>query len=156
VSYTAKRRPARRSSCGFTLLELIVVVAIIATLVAVVAPQVFQNVGDARINAARSQIEMFGIALEAYRLDNSAYPSTQQGLEALRRLPVVDAVPANWRGPYLRREVPLDPWGRPYTYTSPGLANPTLFDLTSLGRDGRVGGTGEDADITSWGGPVQR
>ena len=126
--------------------------AIIATLAAVVGPQVFRNVGDAKINAARSQIEMFGIALESYRLDNGIYPSTEQGLAALRVVPAVGEVPTNWRGPYLRRAVPLDPWGRDYIYLAPGRENPEQFDISSRGRDGKEGGTGEDADITSWGG----
>ena len=144
----AKRVPG---DSGFTLLELIVVIAIIATLISVVGPQVFRNVGDARINAARSQIEMFGIALESYRMDNGVYPATEQGLAALRTLPAAGERPGNWRGPYLRRAIPLDPWGRAYVYTSPGTENPEQFDLLTLGRDGKVGGNGEDADITSWG-----
>jgi general secretion pathway protein G len=95
-----------RRQIGFTLLELIVVIAIIATLVSVVGPQVFRNVGDAKLNAARSQIEMFGLALESYRLDNGGYPSTVQGLAALRVLPVSGEPPVKWRGPYLRRAIP--------------------------------------------------
>lgn len=111
----------------------------------------FRNVGDAKVNAARSQIEMFGIALESYRLDNAVYPSTQQGLAALRTIPTAGERPTNWRGPYLRRAVPLDPWGRAYVYTAPGSENPEQFDLLTFGRDGKTGGNGEDADITSWG-----
>ena len=147
----ARRIGSTSQRTGFTLLELIVVVAIIATLVSVVGPQVFRNVGDAKVNAARSQIEMFGLALESYRLDNGAYPSTEQGLAALRSLPVTGELPARWRGPYLRRAVPLDPWAREYIYLAPGRENPDQFDLLSLGRDGRTGGEGENADITSWG-----
>lgn len=139
---------------GFTLIELIVVIAIIATLAAVVAPAVFGHVGDARVNAAKSQVEVFSLALDSYNLDNGAHPSTEQGLQALRVLPVVGEPPRNWRGPYLRKAVPMDPWGRPYIYLAPGRANPTGYDLYSLGRDGRTGGEREDADITSWGGPV--
>jgi general secretion pathway protein G len=151
VCSTRKARRLRRR--GFTLLELIVVIAIIATLVAVVAPQVFNNVGDAKISAARSQIEMFALGLESYRIDNNVYPSTAQGLAALREMPTQGEPVTNWRGPYLRRTVPLDPWGRPYAYVSPGEQNPGQYDLYTLGRDGNVGGTGEDADITSWGDP---
>lgn len=142
---------ARRA---FTLIELIVVIAIIATLAAVVAPAIFQNVGDAKIGAAKSQIELFGLALNAYRLDNDRFPTSDQGLEALRTMPVGGDVPRNWRGPYLMRVVPLDPWGRAYVFVSPGLGNPKSYDLYTLGRDGRPGGTDEDADVTSWGGPV--
>ncbi|HEX5180133.1 MAG TPA: type II secretion system major pseudopilin GspG [Gemmatimonadaceae bacterium] len=145
-----------RARRGFTLLELLVVLAIIATLVAVVAPSIFRNVGDAKTDAAKSQIEIFVLALDAYRLDNDAYPATEQGLAALRAKPVAGAIPRNWRGPYLRKDVPLDPWGRPYLYVAPGLANPTSYDLYTLGRDGKVGGIDEDMDITSWGGPVHQ
>lgn len=157
---SCKRERRRRSPVvrreGFTLIELLVVIAIIATLAAVVAPTIFQNVGDAKVGAAKSQIESFALALDSYRLDNSVYPSTTQGLEALRTMPAPDAEapPMNWRGPYLRRTVPLDPWGRPYVYQSPGTVNPTSYDLYTLGRDGKIGGSGEDADITSWGGAV--
>jgi general secretion pathway protein G len=140
---------------GFTLIELIVVIAIIATLAAVVAPSIFRNVGDAKVGAAKSQLEVFALALNAYRLDNDNFPTTDQGLEALRTSPTVGDPPRNWRGPYLSRMVPLDPWGRPYIYISPGKANPQSFDLYTLGRDGRPAGDGEDADLTSWGGPVE-
>jgi general secretion pathway protein G len=141
---------------GFTLIELLVVIAIIATLAAVVAPAVFRNVGDAKVSAAKSQIEIFAMALNSYRLDNDDYPTTDRGLEALRTLPASGDVPRNWKGPYLSRVVPLDPWGRPYIYVAPGSENPTSFDLYTLGRDAKTGGEGEDADITSWGGPVRQ
>jgi general secretion pathway protein G len=133
----------------------LVVIAIIATLAAVVAPTIFRNVGDAKVGAAKSQIELLALALNSYRLDNDAFPSTEQGLEGLRTPPVVGEPPRNWRGPYLSRLVPVDPWGRPYVYLSPGRANPGSFDLYSFGRDGRLGGDGDDGDITSWGGAVQ-
>jgi general secretion pathway protein G len=149
------RPKAESARGGFTLLELLVVLAIIATLVAVVAPSLFQNVGAAKVAAAKSQMEIFELALDAYRIDNDRYPSTEQGLAALRLKPVTGDSARNWRGPYLRKDVPLDPWGRAYAYRSPGVANQTSYDLFSLGRDGKVGGDGEDADITSWGGSVQ-
>ena len=88
-------------------------------------------------------------------MHNDVYPTTEQGLEALRTLPTVGEPPRNWRGPYLRKVVPLDPWGRPYHYISPGRTNVESYDLYTLGRDGQPGGEGEDADITSWGGPVE-
>ena len=104
-------------SKAFTLIELLVVIAIIAVLAGVVAPEVLRNAGDAKGQAARSQVEMFGLALDAYRLDNDEYPTTEQGLAALRTMPVVGgrngALPRRWRGPYLRRVVPDDPWGTP-------------------------------------------
>lgn len=145
MSYRSE--PARR---GFTLIELLVVIAIIAVLAGIVAPAVFRNVGDAKATSARSQIEIFGLALDAYRLDNDRYPTTEQGLGALRTLPTVGDVPRNWKGPYLRKTVPLDPWRRPYVYVAPGQENPDTYDLYSLGRDGNTGGEGEDADLKSW------
>jgi len=154
VSSRADARNRRRARRGFTLIELLVVIAIIATLAAVVAPSIFRNVGDAKTSAAKSQVELLALALNSYRLDNDIFPSTEQGLEALRTPPAVGEAARNWRGPYLSRVLPLDPWGRPYVYVSPGQVNPQSFDLYSLGRDGRAGGDGEDADITSWGGPV--
>ena len=144
--------PVRCRRAGMTLLELLVVLAAIAILAAVVGPSLFRNVGDAKISSARSQLEIFATSLGAFRLDNDDYPTTDQGLEVLRTAPT----PArrSWRGPYLTRVVPLDPWGHAYSYLSPGKDNPESYDLFTLGRDGRIGGTGEDADITSWGGPV--
>jgi len=141
---------------GFTLIELLVTIAIIATLAAIVAPALFGNVGEARRNSARSQVQILSLALDAYRLDNDAFPTTDQGLEALRTMPGSGAPPANWKGPYLRQLVPMDPWGRPYVYTAPGVANPSSYDLYTLGKDGKPGGEGEDADITSWNGPVHQ
>jgi general secretion pathway protein G len=134
---------------------MIVVVAIIATLAALVGPSILRNVGDSKVSAARSQIELYALALGTYRLDSDVYPSTDQGLEALRSRPTSGDAPRNWRGPYLSKQVAMDPWGRPYVYVSPGLVNATSFDLYSLGRDGKVGGENEDADITSWGGSVE-
>jgi len=150
VSYN----PDRRASRGFTLIELLVVIAIIATLAAVVAPAVFRNVGDAKVSAAKSQLDIFALALDSYRLDNDVFPTTAQGLEALRTAPTGSDAPRNWRGPYLRKAIPRDPWGRPYLYVSPGKENPTSYDVYTLGRDGAIGGEDDDADITSWGGPV--
>jgi len=154
------RRSSRRRAVvvprGFTLIELLVTIAIIATLAAIVAPALFGNVGEARRNSARSQIQILSLALDAYRLDNDAFPTTDQGLEALRTLPASGDPPANWKGPYLRQLVPLDPWGRAYVYAAPGIANPSSYDLYTLGKDGKPGGEGEDADITSWNGPVHQ
>jgi general secretion pathway protein G len=134
---------------GFTLIEIIVVIAVVSVLASLVSPMVFRNVGDAKSTAARAQIEIFALALDAYRLDNDSYPSTEVGLEALRTEPEGDEV-NRWRGPYLRKEVPLDPWGRPYVYRSPGVENPRSYDLLTLGRDGEEGGEDEDADVASW------
>ncbi len=141
---------------GFTLIEVLVVIAIISALAAVVAPAVFGNVGRARGSAAKTQVQIFSLALDAYRIDNFDYPSSADGLAALLQAPQRPEVLRTWRGPYLRGAVPLDPWGRPYVYSAPGLVNLRSFDLYSLGRDGRPGGEGEDEDITSWNGPVQQ
>ena len=134
---------------AFTLIEVLVVIVVIAILATLVAPSIIRNVGDARVATARTQIETFGTALDAYRLDNGTYPSTAQQLLALWQRPAVDA-PANWKQPYLRKAVPKDPWGREYLYVSPGLVNPQGYDLQSLGADGKTGGEGDDADIVSW------
>jgi general secretion pathway protein G len=139
-----------RARHGFTLIEILVVITVIAILASLVTPMVFRNVGDAKSSAARTQIEIFGLALDAYRLDNDYYPTTGQGLEALRTMPAGEPRPRNWRGPYLRKGVPADPWGNPYIYRSPGDTNPGSYDLLTLGRDGRPGGADEDMDLTSW------
>jgi general secretion pathway protein G len=132
---------------GFTLLELVVVIIVLGLLAAIVAPQILGRVSDARSTAAQTQIELFGTALDNYRLDNGSYPTTEQGLSALRERPSRAPVPNNWRGPYLRKDVPLDPWGKPYIYKSPGERNTSGYDLSSLGRDGKPGGEGEDKDL---------
>ena len=147
--------PARRRAIGFTLIELLVTLAIIATLAAIIAPSLFGNISDARVKAAKSQIQILSLALDAYRLDCDTLPTTEQGLDALRSLPVSDP-PTGWRGPYLRQLLPLDPWGRPYVYVSPGAENPTSYDLYTLGKDAKPGGEGENADVTSWNGPVRQ
>jgi general secretion pathway protein G len=134
---------------GFTLIEILVVIVVIAILATLVAPNIFQHVGAAKDATAKSQIEMLGAALDAYRLDNGRYPGTEQGLGALWEKPTIDP-PANWRAPYLRKPVPLDPWGRPYVYFFPGQTNVTGYDLVTYGADGKPGGEGEDADIESW------
>ena len=142
-----RRRPSLRA--GFTLIEILVVIVVIAILATLVAPNVFQHVGAAKSATAKSQIEMLSAALDAYRLDNGSYPTSQQGLAALWEKPTIDP-PANWRSPYLRKPVPLDPWQRPYLYVAPGEQNKSGYDLLSLGADGKIGGTGEDEDIVSW------
>lgn len=130
---------------GFTLLELLVVMVIIGLLVSYVGPKYFKQVGKSEIKTARAQIDALEKALDQYRLDTGHYPSTAQGLEALFTKPAGDA---RWDGPYLKKDVPPDPWGNPYQYKSPG--DHGEIDLYSFGRDGQLGGTGEDADITNW------
>ena len=147
MAMTARRVGGSRRA--FTLLEVLVVLLVIGLLAALVGPQIVGRVSDARTTAARTQLELFALALDNYRLDSGSYPTTEQGLAALRERPRRGPAPINWRGPYLRKEVPLDPWGRPYGYRSPGEKNPTGYDLVTLGRDGTSGGTGEDADIVT-------
>jgi general secretion pathway protein G len=145
----ARRSPPRPLRRAFTLIEILVVIAVIAILASLVAPNVFQHVGTARSTTARSQLEMLATALDAYRLDTGRYPTSAQGLAALETIPSIDP-PSTWRGPYLRRALPADPWGNPYVYLAPGDVNPTGYDLLSYGADGRPGGEGEDADILGW------
>lgn len=140
---TKVRLPAR--ACGFTLLELLVVVAIIALLVGYVAPRYFSQVGKSEVGLARAQIDSLEKALDQYRLDTGHYPSTEQGLAALQARPANEA---KWGGPYMRKAIPPDPWGQPYRYQSPGSHGE--FDLYSYGKDGQSGGEGEAADIGNW------
>jgi general secretion pathway protein G len=130
---------------GFTLLELLVVMVIIGLLAAYVAPRYFSQVGRSEVRSAQAQIAALRNALDTYRLDVGAYPTTEEGLVALSTRP--QNTP-KWNGPYLQRAVPPDPWGRPYLYRSPG--EHAEYDLLSLGKDGQPGGTAEAADITSW------
>ena len=144
----APRRGLRRRR-GFTLIEILVVIVVIAILATLVAPNVFQHVGSAKSATAKSQIEMLSTTLDAYRLSNGSYPTTEQGLQALWERPSIDP-PVNWAGPYLRKPVPLDPWNNAYIYVFPGQQNPNGFDLFSYGADGLPGGEGENADVVSW------
>jgi general secretion pathway protein G len=139
-----------RPQQGFTLIELLVVITVIGVLATLVAPNVFRHLGAAKETTARSQIEMLGAALDAYRLDTGRYPTTEQGLAALWTAPSGDPRPISWRGPYLRKDVPADPWNRPYIYRSPAQTSRGGYDLLSLGEDGKPGGDGNAADITSW------
>ncbi|HET9385025.1 MAG TPA: type II secretion system major pseudopilin GspG [Gemmatimonadales bacterium] len=135
---------------GFTLIEILVVIIVLGMLAALVGPRILGRVSEAKGATARTQIELLGLALDSYRLDNGRYPTSEQGLAALNETPAREPVPPNWRGPYLRKTIPVDPWGRPYVYRSPGESNPAAYDLFSLGRDGQPGGSDEDADVLSW------
>jgi len=140
-----KPSPSPLRQPGFTLLELLVVLVIIGLLVGYVAPRFFSQVGKSEVKVARAQIKSLEDALDQYRLDVGHYPTTDQGLAALNTQPAGET---KWQGPYLRKAVPNDPWGHPYQYQAPG--NHGEYDLSSLGKDGQPGGTGEAADIANW------
>ena len=131
---------------GFTLIEMMVVMVIIGLLMALVGPRFIRQAEVAKVKAARAQIELLGTALDTFRLDVGRYPSSQEGLAALRQRPFGTD---RWDGPYLKKDVPKDPWDRPYYYRSPGEAG-RPYDLYSLGADGTPGGDGDSRDITSW------
>ena len=135
----------RKKERGFTLIELMVVVIIIGVLAALVGPKLFGKVSAAKLKAAKAQIELFGTALDALRLDVGRYPTGEEGLKALREKP--SGMEA-WKGPYLPKEIPNDPWGKPYIYKSPGEHGD--YDLMSYGLDGAPGGDGENEDVVSW------
>jgi general secretion pathway protein G len=134
-----------RARAGFTLLELLVVMVIIGLLAGYVAPRYFSQVGRSEVKAAMAQINSLEKALDQYRLDMGHYPSTEQGLAALVSRPQGEA---KWQGPYLSKNVPPDPWGRPYQYKFPGER--AEYELWSFGKDGQPGGSGEAADITNF------
>jgi general secretion pathway protein G len=136
-----KKRARQR---GFTLLELLVVMVIIGLLAGFVGPKYFSQIGKSNVTVAKTQLESFAKALDAFRIDMGRYPSTEEGLVALSVAPSSSS--EKWRGPYLSKKIPLDPWGHPYEYRIPGTNN-SEFDLISLGADGKVGGTGDSADI---------
>ncbi|MBU0700227.1 type II secretion system major pseudopilin GspG [bacterium] len=131
---------------GFTLIELMLVVMIIGTLVAMVLPNFTGRIKEAKEVRARADIAGIEVALDLYEMDNDVYPTTEQGLSALRVKPTTPPVPKNWKCPYLKKKLPIDPWGNPYNYTSPGRHNPE-YDLISYGRDGVEGG---GDDISNW------
>jgi len=137
-------RVPREWSAGFTLLELLVVVVIIGLLAGFVAPRYFGQVGKSEMAVAKAQIDALEKALDQYRLDIGSYPNNELGLKALVERP---ADQPKWAGPYLRKDVPLDPWGKPYIYKVPGEKGD--FDLVSYGKDGQAGGAGEAADISN-------
>ncbi len=129
---------------GFTLMELLVVMVILGLLAALVGPRIWKNVTKSKITTAKTQIALLGQALDQFRLDTGRYPTSQEGLEALRTSPGV----TGYDGPYLRKPVPNDPWSRPYVYLSPGSQGD--YDLSTYGLDGTPGGDGENSDVVSW------
>lgn len=137
--------PKLRLQRGFTLLELLVVMVIIGLLAGYVGPKYFAQIGKSEVKATKAQIDSLEKALDQYRLDVGHYPTSEQGLAALMVQPSGES---RWQGPYLKKAVPLDPWGKPYQYRYPG--EKAEFDLYSFGKDGQPGGSGENADITNW------
>jgi general secretion pathway protein G len=142
---TTNIRHGVRACRGFTLLELLVVMVIIGLLAGYVGPKYFAQVGKSETKVAKAQIDALEKALDQYRLDTGRYPTSEQGLAALNRKPADEP---RWAGPYLKKDVPPDPWGQPYTYRAPGEHGE--YDLFSYGKDGQAGGTAEAADVTSW------
>ncbi len=140
-----RQNAAARLQRGFTLLELLVVMVIIGLLVGYVGPMYFKQVGKSEVKAAKAQIDGFGKALDQYRLDTGHYPATEEGLGALTQKPANEK---RWDGPYLKKAVPLDPWGNVYVYKRPGEHGE--YDLLSYGKDGAPGGAGEAADVVNW------
>lgn len=136
---------AARQARGFTLLELLVVIVIIGLLAAYVGPKYFAQLGKSEVTVAKAQIEAFEKSLDTYRLDVGRYPTTEEGLAALLVAP--PAAGTRWNGPYLKKAVPLDPWGHAYQYRAPGSKGE--YDIVSMGKDGQPGGSGENADISS-------
>jgi general secretion pathway protein G len=130
---------------GITLIELLVVMVIIAMFATIVGQRLFRNVERARQTTAKAQISEFESVLDAYRLDVGRYPTTEEGLQSLRARP---GSVERWDGPYLKKDVPLDPWQRPYVYHAPGRYGD--YDIYSFGADGQEGGEGENADVTNW------
>lgn len=136
----------QQDSRGFTLLELLVVIVIIGLLAAYVGPKYFSQIGRSQVQVTRAQIDSFDKALDQYRIDTGHYPTTDAGLVALISQPANEPT---WRGPYLKKAIPLDPWGNQYVYRQPSTDTVREYDLISYGRDGKSGGSGDDADISA-------
>lgn len=140
--------PAPAAVRGFSLIEILVVLVIMALLISIVAPSVMGRADDARIQKVHADFGAIETALKLYRLDNFAYPSSEQGLQALVEKPRLEPVPAKWKAEGYLEDLPLDPWGRAYLFLNPGQHG--VFDLYTLGADGMPGGEGPNADIGNW------
>ena len=141
----------RKKEDGYTLIEILAVLTLLAFIITMVAPNIINSLQNGQVKAAKSQISSTENVLNSYYLDNSAYPTTEQGLKALIEKPSASPVPENWNGPYLQKnKIPADPWGHELHYKSPGEHNQDTYDLFSYGKDNAEGGTGANADIGNW------
>lgn len=148
-----KREQLNGRQRGFSLVEILVVLVIMGLLVSIVAPNVMDRADSARIQKAQADFKAIQTALKLYRIDNYMYPTSEQGLEALVTRPAMAPVPRNWRNGGYLDSLPMDPWGRPYLYLSPGQSHE--YDIYTLGADGVTGGEGQNADISVWDQPDQ-
>ncbi|NLW46389.1 MAG: type II secretion system major pseudopilin GspG [Firmicutes bacterium] len=141
----------KRSEQGYTLLEVVAVLTLLAALMTLVTPNIIREVQKGQVKAAKAQLQTLKNVLNSYYLDNSSYPTTEQGLRALIEKPTIPPIPDNWNGPYLEdRKIPRDPWGQELRYLAPGMNNPDRYDVFSYGNDKKEGGEGNDADIGNW------
>ena len=147
MAQTTRRNRKRAGQAGVTLIEMLVVVTIIGLFVALVGPMLFKKADEAKVTATRAQIDGFGTALGMYKLDTGTFPTTEQGLQALRVKP---ADVNQWNGPYMPRDIPKDAWAHDFIYRFPGEHQPDEPEIVSLGADGQPGGEGTNADIVSW------
>jgi general secretion pathway protein G len=147
MTQTTKRNRKRSGQAGVTLIEMLVVVTIIGLFVALVGPSLFKKADEAKVQATRAQIDSFATALGMYKLDTGTFPTTEQGLQALRVKP---ADVNEWKGPYMPKDIPKDAWAHDFIYRFPGEHQADEPEIVSLGRDGQPGGEGTDADILSW------
>lgn len=144
------RKDSRRSESGFTILEILAVLLLLAALYAIVGTAVGQQIENGRRSATKVQIGIFKNLLKSYKIDNGTFPTSEQGLEALAKKPASQPEPPNWNGPYADDDIPKDPWGHAYVYRCPGTHNPDTYDVYSLGSDGKEGGEKDAADIGNW------
>lgn len=141
----------KKSEQGYTLLEVVAVLTLMAALLTLVTPNIIKELKKGQAKAARAQVQSLKNVLNSYYMDNSCYPTTEQGLKALVEKPTIPPVPETWNGPYLEdKSIPRDPWGEELRYICPGNHNPDRYDLYSLGSDKKEGGEGNDADIGNW------